>query len=51
MKRYYIELNAAFVKDANSWKVILKHYEAYRKKYKNCDVFIYDSKTDEYLQP
>ena len=42
MKRYYLELNGVFVKDSNSLKIITRHYENYRKKYKDGLIGVYD---------
>ena len=49
MKRYYLELNGVFVKDSNSLKIITRHYENYRKKYKDCLIGVYDKQTGEYI--
>lgn len=49
MKRYYLELNGVFVKDSNSLKIITRHYENYRKKYKDGLIGVYDKQTGEYI--
>ena len=49
MKRYYLELNGVFVKDSNSLKIITRHYEKYRKKYKDGLIGDYAKQTGEYL--
>jgi hypothetical protein len=49
MKRYYLELNGVFVKGSNSLKIIIRHYENYRKKYKDSLIGVYDKQTGEYI--
>ena len=49
MKRYYLELNGVFVKDSNSLKIITRHSENYRKKYKDGLIGVYDKQTGEYI--
>lgn len=49
MKRYYLELNGSFVKDAQSLKTIRAHYEVYSRKFANSVLRIYDNEKGMYI--
>lgn len=52
MKRFYLELNGAFVKDSNYYKTILKAYQnAIRNSKKDDIVLIFDSLKCEHFSP
>lgn len=52
MKRFYLELNGAFVKDSNYYKTILKAYQTAIRNSKEDDiVLIFDSLKCEYILP